>query len=189
MPAALASLTAVDLAWHRAPAVTGPSALAEAVRMHESVLAGIARRLCGNAHDADDLLHDTYERALRGWDRYADRGNLRGWLISILHHLFVDRCRKAKRTPAADAIDPIEVPAPEVAPPPAWSAVTPAQLADALAELGDDFRAVYELHAAGKSYDEIARELSIAKATVGTRLLRARQKLKVALVRASGETP
>jgi RNA polymerase sigma-70 factor (ECF subfamily) len=187
--AALATLTVEDAVWQRAPAVTGPSALAEAVRAHEPALTAIARRLCGNAHDADDLLHDTYERALRGWDRYTDRGNLRGWLISILHHLFVDRCRKAKRTPGTDAIDPVEVPAPEIAAPPAWSTVTPTQLATALAELGDEFRAVYELHAAGKSYDEIARELAIPKATVGTRLLRARQKLKATLVRASEGAP
>ena len=36
---------------------------------------GIARRLCRNVDDARDLVHDTYERALRNWDRYGEQGN------------------------------------------------------------------------------------------------------------------
>jgi len=150
-------------------------------------LQATARRLCGNSSDADDLVQNTYERALRAWDRYADRGNLKAWLMTILHNQFIDRCRKAKRQPTETIDD--EVPSPEPAAPPAWSAITPEQLAKALATIGDEFRAVYELHAAGKSYDDIAGALKIPKATVGTRLLRARKKLKDILVAELGGAP
>ena len=157
--------------------------MAEAVRAYEGLLVTTARRLCGNEADAHDLVHDTYERALRAWDRYADRGNLKSWLMAIMHNLFIDRCRKGKRGPKTEGIDEHEVAAPEPAAPPAWADVTSAQVARALDELGDEFRAVYDLHVAGRSYDEIAQTLGIAKATVGTRLLRARKKLKEVLVR------
>ncbi|HEX7840656.1 MAG TPA: sigma-70 family RNA polymerase sigma factor [Kofleriaceae bacterium] len=161
-------------------------AFAEAVREHEALLTGIARRLCGNDADAADLVHDTYERALRAWDRYSDRGNLRSWMVAILNNLFIDRCRKHRRTPRTEALEEVEVAAPEPSAPPAWSHVTEQQVDAALATLGPEFRRVYELHVLGRSYDEIAAELKIAKPTVGTRLIRARKKLKEALLRDLG---
>jgi RNA polymerase sigma-70 factor (ECF subfamily) len=184
-----ALLTAREGAWDRGRPVTVERAFAQAVREHEALLTGIARRLCGNEADAADLVHDTYERALRAWDRYSDRGNLRSWMVAILNNLFIDRCRKTRRTPKTQAIDDLELPAPEPSAPPPWSNVTDQQVDAALGTIGADFRRVYELHALGRSYDEIAAELNIAKATVGTRLIRARKKLKDALMREIGGEP
>ena len=183
-------LTADEPAWDRGGSVTVVErAFAEAVREHEALLVGLARRLCGNHADAADLVHDTYERALRGWARYADRGNLRSWMVAILNNLFIDRCRKTRRTPRTETLDDLELAAPEPSPPPAWANVTDQQLEAALATIGIEFRRCYELHMLGRSYDEIAAELKIAKATVGTRLIRARRKLRDALVREIGGEP
>ena len=185
-----ALLTVDEPAWDRGrPVTVVERAFAQAVREHEALLTGIARRLCGNDADAADLVHDTYERALRAWDRYADRGNLRSWMVAILNNLFIDRCRKTRRTPRTEAIEDLELAAPEPSAPPAWTNVTDQQIAAALATLGTEFRRVYELHARGRSYDEIALELDIAKATVGTRLIRARKKLRDALLRELGGAP
>lgn len=184
MEAFVVTLTVRAGTWHRARAVTaGASAISDAVRAHEPLLQATARKLCGNAADADDLVHDTYERALRAWDRYAERGNLKSWLMAIMHNLFIDRCRKAKRDARNEEIDAHEIAAPEPAPPPAWANVSAEQVIRALTSIGEDFRQVYELHVAGRSYDQISAELGIAKNTVGTRLLRARKKLKDALVK------
>ncbi len=184
---AAACLTVAERPWEGRRLVTaGDSAMAQAVRAHEGVLLATARRLCGSDADAQDLVHDTYERALRSWDRYADRGNLRGWLLAILHNLFVDRARKARRGPPHEVLEHDDHAAPEPVAPPAWTQVTAEQVAHALDSLGREFREVYELHAAGHSYDEIAAALAIPKATVGTRLVRARKKLKDALERELG---
>src|SRR5205814_2372140 len=83
---------------------TAGPARAAAVREHEVLLTTIARRLCANQADAADLVQDTYERALRGWDHYADRGTLRSWLVTILNNLFIDRCRKERRGPRRESI-------------------------------------------------------------------------------------
>jgi RNA polymerase sigma-70 factor, ECF subfamily len=179
-------LTTDDPAWDRGRALTAVErAFAQAVREHEGLLRGVARRLCGNEADAADLVHDTYERALRSWDRYDERGNLRSWMVAILNNLFIDRCRKTRRSPRTEALGELEVATPEPVAPPAWSNVTDQQVDVALASLSAEFRRVYELHVLGRSYDQIAAELNIAKATVGTRLLRARKKLKDALLRAT----
>jgi RNA polymerase sigma-70 factor (ECF subfamily) len=184
-----ARVTADEPAWDgRGAGTAAERVLTEAVHEHEALLTGIARRLCGNDADAADLVHDTYERALRNWERYAERGNLRSWLVAILHNLFIDRCRKHRRAPQTCALDP-ELVAPEPSAAPVWSGVTEQQIDAALATLGREFRRVYELHVRGRSYDEIAAELGIAKATVGTRLIRARKKLKEALLRDLGGAP
>jgi len=186
--ACVALLTTDERAWDGENSVSAVErAFAQAVHEHEALLTGIARRLCGNDADAADLVHDTYERALRAWGRYADRGNLRSWMVAILNNLFIDRCRKTRRTPKTEALEDLELAAPETSAPPAWSSVTEQQVTAALGTLSAEFRRVYELHAGGRSYDQIATELNIAKATVGTRLIRARRKLKDALLREIGD--
>lgn len=162
--------------------------LACALRDHRAALTRTARTLCGNPADADDLLHDVYERALRAAQRDGEHVNLRAWLHSILRNLFIDRCRHARRHPSPMSIDDVDV---AEAPPERaalWSTVTTAQLEAALAELPADFRRVFELHSfEGLRYDEIAARLHIAPATVGTRLNRARAKLRVLLLRGFDE--
>src|ERR1043165_3938690 len=133
-------LTADERAWDRGRPVTVERAFAQAFREHEALLMGIARRLGGNAHDAA-------ERARRAWYRYSDRGNLRSWMVAIMNNLFIDRCRKNRRTPKTQAIDDIEVPAPEPTAPPAWSSVTPQQIDAALATIGAELRRGYALDA------------------------------------------
>lgn len=171
----------VELTGHRRSTSGHP--LERAVQDHGALLACIARRLCRNTCDADDLVHDTYERALRGWHLYSDRRCVRAWLVAILQHRFIDRCRRARRRPPLAAIDDVKDADLVAAEPdaPERASITPETLEAALATLGDQFRRVYELRVRGRSYDEIAAELGIAKGTVGTRLIRARERIRHAL--------
>src|ERR1043165_7418342 len=145
-------------------------AFAHAVRDHEALLTALARRLCDNEPDAEDLVHDTFERALRAWDRNREHADLRSWIVSLLNHLFIDRCRQAHPRPPHE-------------PPPVWTRVSDEQIEAALAALDPELRFAYDLRIRGYSYDRIATELNIPKATVGTRLFRARKRLKDALQR------
>src|SRR5437870_13407796 len=116
--------------------------LAMALSDDVPVLAALARRLCGNSFDADDLVQDTLERALRARGRYIEEGNRRGWLAVILRNRFRDRCRVARRqAEPSDTLDDIAMPAaPEPAP---WERITDAELEAALAQLGGPFRPVH----------------------------------------------
>ena len=153
---------------------------------HEGQLKAIALRLCGNAADAADLVQDAYERAFRHYDKLEPGTNPRAWVVTILHNLFIDKCRKVRREPLRVAVDDVPLPAPEaqVEPDPEWSKLTAEDLRRALEQLDPDFREVYRLHALeNRSYKEISAALGIPSATVGTRLLRARDKLKKLLSR------
>ncbi len=197
----LNSLTLPDLAIHVRPRVSArvvhlPAPKASTpfesfAREHEAVLLSVAVRLCGNATDARDLVQDTFERGLKSFDRFVPGTNGRGWLLTILHNLFVDRCRQLRRERRAD-VEPeaLELPGAEEEPAPAWGAITPEQVELALQKLSPEFREVYRLHALeGRSYTEIAERLRIPKATVGTRLIRARRRLKALLAPAQDVAP
>jgi RNA polymerase sigma-70 factor (ECF subfamily) len=135
--------------------------------------------------DAWDLVQDTFEHALRGYQRFQPGSNLRVWLITIMNHLFIDRCRRRAREPNAEPIDEdvLASPEPALSSAPSWALITDEQVADALAQLESPFREVYELRLLDNcSYDEIAERLLIPRSTVGTRLMRARKKLRQTLL-------
>jgi RNA polymerase sigma-70 factor (ECF subfamily) len=163
----------------RTPAAVVP----EAVAATQPLLEAMARSLCGNPAEAQDLLQDTMERALRHRVKLDTFPNTRAWLCAVLHRLFVDRCRRRKHEVGGaleDVADRVPAAAPD--PVPFWARVTEEQLDRALEKLGQELRAAFDLHREGRSYAEIAHRLAIPMATVGSRLLRARRRLRDVLV-------
>jgi RNA polymerase sigma-70 factor (ECF subfamily) len=153
------------------------------------VLTRIAQRLYGNAPDANDLLQDTIERAIRQ-GLPVDVQNPRAWLATIMHNLFVDRCRATARAPVHEPLEelhanvtPLGVDGPE----PAWSHLTIEDVRAALDAIDRPFREVYVMHTfERRSYEDIAAQLKISRVTVGTRLTRTRKMLRKELVKRFG---
>lgn len=153
------------------------------ITQHKTILYARAMRLVRTPADAWDLVQDTFEHALRAYARLQPDSNLRVWLMTIMHHLFIDRCRRKAREPSAALIEEDQIPSPEPNTAPAWASVSEEAVAAAVADLESPFREVYQLRLIDKcSYDEIAERLLIPRSTVGTRLMRARQKLRQTLM-------
>jgi len=62
-----------------------------------------ARALVGDRDSADDLVQDTLERAVRKFHLWRP-GDLRAWLFSIMHNVFVNQLR-SRRIPASQELD------------------------------------------------------------------------------------
>jgi RNA polymerase sigma-70 factor (ECF subfamily) len=164
------------------PASTSPvwaTHFEQLVREHERALIAVALRLSGSRADACDLVQDTLERALRSFDKFTPGTNGRAWMLTILRHTFIDRCRRRSRDSRTDCIDDVQVSSPEPTERPVWDAVSSEELSEAVERLAEEFAVVYRLHAVESlSYQEIAERLGIPTNTVGTRLARARRKLR-----------
>jgi RNA polymerase sigma-70 factor (ECF subfamily) len=155
--------------------------LAERALEHIDELYGLARHLCGNTGDAEDLVQDTYARALAG--RFEDGTNLRAWLFRILRNCFIDRARR-RNIVLEIPDDQIDAQVPEAWNPAALDQLrylTAADIMRAIEALPIEFRFVVYLDVEGFTEAEMADILRCPPGTVKSRLSRAKAKLRAVL--------
>lgn len=154
--------------------------LESVVAQYQTMLLDRATRLCRNPAIAEELVQDTFARALVGYDKLEPKANVGAWLVTILTNKFFDYFRRQKVEQKAV---PQLVALTEVMYDPAIARVSVAQLHAALAELTPPHREVIDLCYMQKlSYEEAGRRLGINPGTVGSRLHKAIQELKKRLV-------
>ena len=137
-----------------------------------------ARALTGNAWAADDLVQDTLERACTKWRLWAVGSDLRAWLFTLMHNLFVNQLRHSSRQ--AGLATPLDIDdlSEQLATPDARHEQM-LDLQRCLLRLPQDQRAVLLLVSLeDMSYEETARIVGAPVGTVMSRLSRARTRLR-----------
>jgi len=137
-----------------------------------------ARALTRNATDADDLVQDTIERALKNLHRWTPGTRMDSWMYKIAQNLWLDTLRSRRvrsRDTNEDAgnlsIDGVRA---------ADSSLLLSRTREALTELPTEQRVVVALVLIeGLSYREAAAILDVPLGTVTSRLARARDALAV----------
>jgi RNA polymerase sigma-70 factor (ECF subfamily) len=176
------------------PASPPDDALRRQVAELEPELRRRALALTGSAADASDLVQDTVERAFRTLHRFQPGTNLRVWLTTIMRNLFIDGCRyarsRARVFQASSTSEPLETPSTEPderGDLPIWGRISTQQFHAAIDRLDPVMRDVVKLRLIHRlPYAEIAAQLKIPTATVGTRLSRARLRLRAILLEILG---
>lgn len=141
---------------------------------HVPALRRYARVLTGDAWAADDLVQDTLERACRKWLLWRTGSNLRAWLFTLMHHLYLNQRRSAPPLQVVD-IDTLH----EGLQAPVRDADSALDLERCLQRLPAEQRAVLLLVALeDMAYADAARVLHIPVGTVMSRLARARARLR-----------
>ncbi|MDB5958329.1 sigma-70 family RNA polymerase sigma factor [Ramlibacter sp.] len=166
-----------------------PAASHNSLVGHIPDLRRYARSLTGDAWAADDLVQDTLERACERWQLWAAGSDLRAWLFTLMHNLFVDSARRAVRQQAGQRVDVDDV-ANELLSP----AGVPDQVMDlqrCLLRLPPEQREVLLLVTLQDlGYQDAARITGVPIGTVMSRLSRARARLRDLMEgRAPGATP
>jgi RNA polymerase sigma-70 factor (ECF subfamily) len=131
-----------------------------------------ARALVGDRDAADDLVQDTLERAVRKFHLWRP-GDLRAWLFSVMHNVFVNQLKARRISPAQEVDENIAGTA-------NTAAVTDLRdLERGLAKLPAEQREVLLMVGLeDMSYAEVSRALGVPMGTVMSRLSRAREKLR-----------
>jgi RNA polymerase sigma-70 factor, ECF subfamily len=153
---------------------------------HLDHLYRVAFHLARDPADAEDLVQETFVRALAAHDQFERGTNLKAWLTRILHNIFFDHYRQRKRWVAADEGSPTESadwehPAAHNPEPESHVLLKELdeQITDVLKKIPEEFRAPIVLVDIGEfSYVEVAEILSCPIGTIRSRLSRGRKLMR-----------
>ena len=160
-----------------AAAIVSQTEFNSLAKTHWQALYKYAYRLSGNKHTAEDLVQESLLRAWRSIDKLQNPAAIVGWLKTIVRR---ENARRFERFQPQESNIPTE----ELgATRKTYDTSTEAfVLRRAIQALPDDYREPLILQVIhGFSQQEIAHRLGISSAGAGTRLFRARQKLRAAL--------
>lgn len=139
-----------------------------------------AYSLTSSNDDANDLLQDTFFKALSNKDKFDPSTNMKAWAYTIMKNTFINNYRKAKRanTIIDDSADLYYINSNQKS-----LSINPdsyyneGEIMKAIRELDDDQRIPFEMHIEGFKYKEIAEELNLPIGTVKSRIFLTRKKL------------
>jgi RNA polymerase sigma-70 factor (ECF subfamily) len=164
------------------------------VRQFEKPLYQFAYRLCGNPHEAQDLLQEGFYRAYKAFGKFETGTAFDRWLYQIIHNLYIDHYRKKRNRPLVTSIDE---PNPNLDSEksfeiPDWSLNPEAEtvrgelgkeIQTALEQIQPEYRAAVVLcDIQGLAYEEIAQILGCSIGTVRSRIHRGRKLLRQILL-------
>ncbi len=144
-------------------------------------LYNFARWLTHDTMEAEDLVQETYTKALRGFSSFQAGTNFRAWMYRILRNSFLSSRTGLKTMVALDGeVDEIVLPAENTTPESILIEQGDREIVQqAMAELAVPFREILLLcEVEEMSYQEIAETLAIPTGTVMSRLFRARKALR-----------
>ncbi|MEK9660760.1 MAG: sigma-70 family RNA polymerase sigma factor [Alphaproteobacteria bacterium] len=126
---------------------------------------------------ADDLVQDCVVRAMSRWHLWRQPGNLRAWLFTIMHNIYVNDVARAAVRPAV--VELTELTPGTGMPAGQGDRLALRDVANGLDRLSDDQRqTVLLVGLEGFSYEEAAEITGVPIGTVMSRLSRGRQRLR-----------
>ncbi len=155
---------------------------------HMAALYNFALRMTGDPDDAKDLVQETYMKAYRFFDKYAQGTNAKAWLFRIMKNSYINRYRKESKEPDTVDYDDVKdfyatvkgsVVDTNDLQEKIFGNLFEDEVAKALQELPEDFRTVVILCDIEEyTYEEIADFIEIPIGTVRSRLHRGRKMLR-----------
>jgi RNA polymerase sigma-70 factor (ECF subfamily) len=134
-----------------------------------------ARALAGDAARADDLVQDTLERALAKLDLWRPGSDMRAWLFTLMHNVFVNQLRASNSRALCELDEAADVPVSGGQ----QESLAVRDIHAALAKLPHEQREVMLLVGLEQfAYADAARILGVPQGTVMSRLSRARERMR-----------
>ena len=147
---------------------------------HQSFLQQLALKLTRDSEESDDLMQETYFKALKNQDKFQQGTNIKGWLYTIMKNTFINAYRKKKnQNTFVDETDnkyfinlgesekTVQTDA----------AVDREYMMNQINEVEKTYVETFMMYYNGYKYEEIAEILGIPLGTVKSRIFLARRKM------------
>lgn len=145
-----------------------------------------AYTLTANYEDAQDLVQETFLKALTNRDKFAANTNLKAWTFTIMKNTFINNYRQnVRNNTILDKTDDLYylnlskesgIGLPD-------SALSEKEIQREINRIDEDQRKPFEMYNKGYKYKEIAQQLDLSIGTVKSRIFFTRKKLMEALER------
>lgn len=146
----------------------------------ETKLSRFAMSLTSNKEEAQDLLQETYLKALSHRDKFVGYTNLKAWAFTIMKNTFINNYRKQQKenthndsTKNQYFINLTKDQSPE-RPDNQYSTY---EITRQIESLPEEFKKPFNMFLSGYKYKEIADELDLKIGTVKSRIFFTRKKL------------
>lgn len=148
---------------------------------HQEFLSGFAMGFTRDREDANDLVQETFVKALRYKNNFREGTNIKGWLYTIMRNIFINNYKKKRfQNTIVDQTDNqfFLNSNQDYHHDSVTSLINIDDIQSAIAGLKYDFRKPFSMFLDGFHYDEIADELNIPMGTVKSRIFHARKRLR-----------
>ncbi len=154
------------------------------LRTYETSVYRLALRMCGNAHDAEEVAQEAFVAAWRGLPAFRSESKFSSWLYQLTTNAAIDFLRREKRHKGAVPMDEeLDIASPDTPHRAAEEAEVAQALQQALMSLSEEHRQIFLLRQMRQlSYEEIGRVLGLESGTVKSRLSRAKKQLREILM-------
>ena len=143
-------------------------------------LKNFAYSLTLNSEEAQDLVQETYLKALKYRDKFADASNLKAWLYTIMKNTFINTYRRSVKTRQIitqtedlSLVKPLN----GSNSPSAESQINLKHINNVVESLDEEYKIPFMRYFDGYKYKEIADELDLPIGTIKSRIFLARKKL------------
>lgn len=151
---------------------------------YERILRPFAFNLTNSREETEDLLQDTFYRALSNADKFAEGTNIKAWLFTIMRNIFINSYRRKKLSRVT--VDTSENQyllnsTKRVEKNDSERSFLAEDLQAALSDVSETFTKPFLMYYNGFHYEEIAQELNLPLGTVKSRIFFARKELQARL--------
>lgn len=151
------------------------------ILQYESILRPFAFNLTKSREATEDLIQDTFYRALSNSEKFMEGTNIKAWLFTIMRNTFINNYRRQKKsnviTDTSDnqyflnSTKRIEKNDSE-------RSFLAEDISKAMSEVSNDFTEPFIMYFNGFSYQEISEQLDLPLGTVKSRIFFARKELQ-----------
>ncbi|CAI8284123.1 MAG: ECF RNA polymerase sigma factor SigR [Owenweeksia sp. TMED14] len=150
------------------------------IQQHQSFLRSLALKLTHHSEDAEDLIQETFFKALKNQSKFKEGTNLKGWLYTILRNTFINNYRKKRNQNTYTDDTENQFILSSISSDQETEADSPLNLSTILNNIESiekSYLEAFMMHFNGYKYDEIANQMNIPLGTVKSRIFLARKKM------------